>query len=376
MFELPWNCSAFLPPSAMARPFQSETPYITKTSSTPCYTRPILTSVQLKSEFATELLPHIFDEHTIVVNGKYSGNIIADTWIPNNELPFAPNYNLLYALQHSGGCLYDVDQQQWDLDLLSTFLHKEPPPRSVEKDEESHFCTFLNVVMVSLACHVGVEVGSIRTPPSLPESPKERDLFHTPPPHPVPQKCDPSPAPSSSLSREDIEEDGSLPLSFETPDFEWTVEVANRVLHGSHVQSKPDAGLVHHNVVGGLRQWNNVLMTAEVSSLDFGAQAPQIQNKAFTLFEAQPTWSFIYTISVCKGHYRLVLFDHAGGMYSRRYCFHSEPLPLLRILCAATFWLASKLGVDITFNTALHPVITVNEQDYVVIAKCFSSDAI
>ena len=141
-FELPWNCSTFLPLSAMARPFQSETPYITKMSSAPCYTRPVITSAQLKSEFATELLPHIFYEHTIVAHGKYSGNIITDTWIPNNELPLTPNYNLLCALWHSGRCLYDIDQQQWDLNLLPSFLHKEPPPQSVEKDKESHFWNF------------------------------------------------------------------------------------------------------------------------------------------------------------------------------------------------------------------------------------------
>ena len=57
------------------------------------------------------------------------------------------------------------------------------------------------------------------------------------------------------------------------------MEVANRVLCSSHVQSKPDAALVHHSIVGGLRQWNDVLMTAKVTSLDFGMQAPKSRTR-------------------------------------------------------------------------------------------------
>ncbi|KAI5987298.1 hypothetical protein EDD15DRAFT_2173804 [Pisolithus albus] len=94
------------------------------------------------------------------------------------------------------------------------------------------------------------------------------------------------------------------------------------------------------------------------------------------MFDAQPNRAFSYSLSFHAGQYRLYMYDHAGGVYSRSYDLHESPLLLLRILCATTFAPASWLGMDDTFDCRLHPVITVDATQYFIIAKCFSSSVI
>ena len=70
------------------------------------------------------------------------------------------------------------------------------------------------------------------------------------------------------------------------------------------------------------------------------------------------------------------MYDRAGGVYSHLYSLHKSPLPLLRILCAATFAQTSWLGLEDMFDCQLHPVIYVDGIQYFIIAKCFSSSVI
>jgi hypothetical protein len=70
------------------------------------------------------------------------------------------------------------------------------------------------------------------------------------------------------------------------------------------------------------------------------------------------------------------MYDRTGGVYSRPYDLHESPLPLLCILCTATFAPTSWLGMDDTFDRRLHPVIIADGTPYFVIAKCFSSSVI
>ncbi|KAI5989728.1 hypothetical protein EDD15DRAFT_2113642, partial [Pisolithus albus] len=90
-------------------------------------------------------------------------------------------------------------------------------------------------------------------------------------------------------------------------------------------------------------------------------------------FDGQPNRVFSYSLAFCNGQYRLYMYDRAGGVYSRWYDLHESPIALLRILCAAAFAPTSWLGIDDTFDRRLHPVITIDDTRYFIIAKCSSS---
>ena len=118
-------------------------------------------------------------------------------------------------------------------------------------------------------------------------------------------------------------------------------------------------------------------MTAELTSREKSLNLTvQIESKALAMFDAQPNRAFSYSLSFHGGEYRLCMYDRAGGVHSRSYDLHESPLPLLRILCAATFAQTSLLGLEDTFDCRLHPMIYVDGTQYFIIAKCFSSNVI
>ena len=118
-------------------------------------------------------------------------------------------------------------------------------------------------------------------------------------------------------------------------------------------------------------------MTAELTSRHQNLNlSVQIESRVLAMFDAQPNQVFSYSLSFHNGQYCLCMYDCTGGVYSHSYSLHESPLPLLCILCAATFTQTSWLGLEDTFNCWLHPVIYVDGIQYFIIAKCFSSSVI
>ena len=158
----------------------------------------------------------------------------------------------------------------------------------------------------------------------------------------------------------------------------WSSVAATKSLPGDSLL-KPDSVLVQQPADGITEPpgWADVLMTAELTSRDKTLDLTvQIESKALAMFDAQPNRVFCYLLSFHSGQYHLCMYDCAGGVYSRSYDLHESPLPLLRILCTATFAQTSWLGLEDTFDCRLHPVIHVDGVQYFIIAKCFSSSVI
>ena len=158
----------------------------------------------------------------------------------------------------------------------------------------------------------------------------------------------------------------------------WSSVAATRLLRGDS-PLKPDSVLVRQPADGVTEPpgWADVLMMVELTSIEKTLDlAVQIKSRVLAMFDAQPNRVFSYSLSFHSGQYRLCMYDHTGGVYSRSYDLHESPLQLLRILCVATFVQTSWLGLEDSFDCRLHPVIHVDGMQYFIIAKCFSSSVI
>ena len=402
--------------------FLTETPRKVKTSSVPRNVKNFDLPA-LKESFHSELGPSIFDKDTLP-QSLYQGDIIADCWFPDEVLPVVPNTELLSALTGPDRQpLYDSSTKEWALQHLPPILHKVASRRRLGPgQEEMELSAFMGIVMDALIrCHdehlsaaASVPQESLSSPtdpcslasppcsnanastpttsspsmfisdvpsplPSPPGSPSTRGASAPAsiPDMPIPGTPEPSPIQPSSHLHPGI----SAPTPRSKQEFPprlWTSVAATQPMQGD-TQLKPDCILVRQPADGITENlsWADVLMTAELTSRpETTNMTLQIESKTLAIFNAQPNRAFSYSLSFCNKKYRLCMYDRAGGVYSRFYGLHESPLPLLHILCAAAFAPTSSLGLEDTFDCRLHPVITIDGEQYFIIGKCFSSSVI
>lgn len=403
------------------RTFLSETPRKLKTFSIPRQVRGF-DLASLRESFQSELLDSIFDEEKLAKS--YNGDIIADCWFPDSIIPLVPNAELLNELRGPDEePLYDSSTKQWAPQYLPPVLQKETPKgkgRLPPGEEEKGLSLFMVTIMDALIRRYNRNhVNSPTTAPPATTPPATTTSITTTPTTPIPvlSPIAPSPATTTSITPTPPIPDTSFhptppakttsntsntptpttPISpattppattisitptptpkMEIPPRGWSSSTATRPLSGD-IQIKPDCVLVRQPA-GGVSQdldWADVLMTAELTSRTQTMNlTSQIECRALAMFDAQPNRAFCYSLSFHSGKYRLYMYDRAGGVYSRSYDLHASPLPLLRILSAATFAPASWLGMDDTFKWQLHPVIIVDDIQYFVRAKCFGNSGI